>query len=120
MVHRVALRDVTPARPDHDCELNLPIDLSGDVAIDLDGGVRADDGRGWLGEEDRMLRLLLGHPELGRFGGVGAVVEAEAEDVATWPRDRRQQGDAGDWDPGRTRLKQVSGTSQRGRPGLNQ
>ena len=58
------------------------------------------DRRGRLGEEDRVLRLLLRRrPNCVRLGGVGAVVQAEAEDVAARARDRRQQGDAASGTP---------------------
>jgi hypothetical protein len=63
------------SREDHDHQLGLVIDLSGN-GWDTYRLAGADDGVWVLGEDDGLLRYLST-----RFGGVVLVVEADADDL---------------------------------------
>ena len=92
VVERVVARDVTAGAADDHRELDLPVDLFGDRAIELDLGVGADDGRRRLAEEDRLLRRrrLLGRRRA--LADVLHVVQAERDEILA-RLERREQLD---------------------------
>ncbi len=92
ILERVFGTDPAGGAPDDHRQFDLPIELLGDRGVVMHRVSRSDHRGRRLGEDHRLLRQILVRVQaLGGLRNMGAVVEADAENVLARPLDRSEQ-----------------------------